>query len=225
MLRRLGILFCSCSLSFVVPVNTHADTPASQPSAEESYEAAVNKRASETVKALHLTDDAKTTRVHDIVASQYRSLRKIDDTIDAQLKDAGKDKEKAAALQADRAAQRKQLHGEYLASLEKELTPEQVDVVKDQMTYNVLHVTYKAYCDMILRLTDEQKTYIMDQLKEARELAMDGGSSKEKHAVFGKYKGRINIYLSKAGYNMKDEENAWRERLKAARAAASQPSK
>jgi hypothetical protein len=200
-----------------------AEVPATQPTAEESYTIAVNKRASDAVRALKLMDEAQATRVHEIIASQYRNLRKIDDAIDPQLKDAGKDKDKVATIQADRDAQRKQLHGEFLASLEKELTAEQIDVIKDQMTYNVLHVTYDAYCDMISRLTEEQKTYIMQQLTEARELAMDGGSSKEKHAIFGKYKGRINIYLSKAGYNMKEEEKARDERVRAQRRAATQP--
>jgi hypothetical protein len=32
---------------------------------------------------------------------------------------------------------------------------------------------------------------------------MDAGTSKEKHAWFGKYKGKINNYLSAEGYNMK----------------------
>lgn len=55
-------------------------------------------------------------------------------------------------------------------------------------------------------LTGPQKKQIMAWLVEARELAMDGGSSKEKHAVFGKYKGRINNYLSAAGYDAKKAE-------------------
>ncbi len=36
-------------------------------------------------------------------------------------------------------------------------------------------------------------------LKPAREEAMDGGSAKDKTAVFQRYKGRINNYLSKQG--------------------------
>jgi hypothetical protein len=36
---------------------------------------------------------------------------------------------------------------------------------------------------------------------------MDGGSSEEKHALFGKYKGRINNYLSAQGFDLKAAEN------------------
>ena len=44
---------------------------------------------------------------------------------------------------------------------------------------------------------------------------MDEGSSEKKHGVFGKYKGKINNYLSAAGYDMKKESKAWQERIKA----------
>jgi hypothetical protein len=67
---------------------------------------------------------------------------------------------------------------------------------------------------MLPRLTDEQKRYIFIALYQARELAMDEGSSDAKHAVFGKYKGRINNYLSAQGYDLAKESKAWEERLK-----------
>jgi len=86
--------------------------------------------------------------------------------------------------------------------------------------FNV-NVTYNAYCDELPQLTDPQKAYILAQLKEGRELAMDQGSSKDKHAVFGKYKGRINNYLSKEGYDLKKAEKEWAERRKSR--AATQP--
>jgi hypothetical protein len=56
----------------------------------------------------------------------------------------------------------------------------------------------------------------MDLLKEAREEAMDGGSSQEKDAVFGRYKGKINNYLSKQGHNVKQAYQDWGARQKAA---------
>ena len=73
--------------------------------------------------------------------------------------------------------------------------------------------------DMIPTLTAEQKEKIYSWLKEARELAIDEGSSEDKHKVFGKYKGRINNYLSKQGYDMKVEEKGWQQRIKDREAA------
>ena len=50
---------------------------------------------------------------------------------------------------------------------------------------------------------------------------MDAGTSEEKHAIFGKYKGRINNYLSKAGYDMKQAEKNLAEKQKPHRRVAS----
>ena len=74
------------------------------------------------------------------------------------------------------------------------------------MTYNVFPITYKAYQEEILTLTEAQKKQILIWLTEAREHAMDAESSDKKHAWFGKYKGRINNYLSAAGYDLKKKD-------------------
>lgn len=93
------------------------------------------------------------------------------------------------------------------------------------MTYGVLPVTWAAYQDMLPQLTTEQKAQIYSWLKEARELAMDEGSSEKKHAVFGKYKGRINNYLSAAGYDMKKEGEEWQKRIRERDATKNQTQK
>ena len=66
-----------------------------------------------------------------------------------------------------------------------------------------------------LRAKEEEKAKIMAWLVEAREFAMDAENSNKKHAAFGKYKGRINNYLSKRGYDLVKERKAWYERIKA----------
>ena len=42
----------------------------------------------------------------------------------------------------------------------------------------------------------------------------------KKHAWFGKYKGRINNYLSAAGYDLKKEGEDWQKRRQAGGEAA-----
>ena len=46
-------------------------------------------------------------------------------------------------------------------------------------------------------------------------IVQDAENSNKKHAAFGKYKGRINNYLSKRGYDLVKERKAWYERIKA----------
>ena len=118
----------------------------------------------------------------------------------------------------DKSVKLRKLHDGFIAKLQKDLTEAQIEKIKDGMTYRVMPLTYTAYQDMIITLTVEQKEKIYNLLSEARELAMDEGSSEDKHKVFGKYKGKINNYLSGQGYDMKKEEKAWQERLKAKKA-------
>jgi len=187
---------------------------------DAKYLADLDKRADGVLQELQLTDAEKAARVKQAVIDQYRAIKQVDDETIA-LAPKG-DKAAADKAKESAAAAKKPLHDAFLAKLSADLMPGQVETVKDKMTYNVVRVTYDAFCDMIPALTDAQKTYILAQLKEAREIAMDQGTSNEKHAVFGKYKGRINNYLSKEGYDLKQATKEWADRRKAREASAKQ---
>jgi hypothetical protein len=188
-----------------------AEAPGSAPAGDPdpNYTRVITGRADKIVKTLEIAEAGKQTRVRDIIVQQYRALNAIQAQRDTEIEAAkiSGDKADAAARvkstreQAD--LRIKQLHGKYLARLATELTPAQVDQVKDGMTYGVLPVTYRAYLAQTPELTEAQKQQIMAYLVEARELAMDGGTSEEKHAVFRQYKGKINNYLSAQGYKLK----------------------
>lgn len=166
------------------------------------YLEAISKRAEKIVASLGLSDEEKHERVHRLVTHQYRWLNREHADRDTKMAAAQGDERKQAYRAASDDAVKKR-HAVYVASLMDELTTEQVDMIKDGMTYGVLKLTYDGYLKMLPGLTEEQKRAIMGHLVEAREIAMDGGSSKEKHGWFGKYKGRINNYLSKEGYDLK----------------------
>jgi len=178
---------------------------------DTAYTRVITQRAAKIVAGLGLADSSVGVWARDIIAGQYRELNTIYTERDARIKaikdQPGVDKQaidsvkKIAGEDADKKIA--QLHGQFLARLSKELNPAQVEGVKDGMTYNVLHVTYRAYQEMLPDLTEEQKAHILADLTEAREHAMDAESSEKKHAWFGKYKGRINNYLSAAGIDTK----------------------
>lgn len=190
--------------------------------AQDNYTQVITKRSEKIVSALNITDSVKFKRVVNIIADQYRTLGTIHDARNAKAKDiktqAGDDKAKSnaqvAELDSTTDIKLNEAHAAYLSKLAAELTPEQVDKVKDGMTYNILGVTYAAYTDEIPDLTDAQKAQIKAWLVEAREHAIDAESSEKKHAWFGKYKGRINNYLSKQGYDMKKAQADWQQRIK-----------
>lgn len=182
------------------------------------------QRAGKITAALDLADAAKTNRVRDIIARQYTDLSRIHDVRDAALQAANelaatdRTGAEAATRQARIAAEADQtrLHPQYLARLAAELTPAQIEQVKDGMTYGVVPLTFRVYQELLPDLTPEQKSQILAWLTEAREQAMDASTSDEKHAWFGKYKGRINNYLSQAGIDMKQAEKDMLARKKSA---------
>jgi hypothetical protein len=224
MLMALTLLMMLLSVTLVFAQTA----PATQ--TQEGYNEVIAKRAAKIVAALHTTDTVFNEKVQTIVADQYIQLGRVHDARNAQIKEI---KAKSAELTADdKAAIQKleakadkkleKLHKTYLKKLSALCTPQQVDEIKNGMTFNVLNVTYTAYQDMLPTLTEEQKKQILAWLTEAREHAMDAESSDKKHAWFGKYKGRINNYLSAAGIDMKKAEAEWQQRIKERKEAAKQ---
>lgn len=185
------------------------------------YRQVVTLRADKIVKPMGLTG-LKEEQVRDIIAQQYIDLNTIHDSRNAaikQLKEKNKDNKgkaepaiKKIQIKADKKLAR--LHKKYIMKLSARLSPEQVDMVKNGMTYNVLPITYKGYQEMLPNITTEQRSQILAYLTEAREHAMDAESSDKKHAWFGKYKGKINNYLSAAGIDMNKASKEWQQRIR-----------
>ena len=176
---------------------------------ETAYTKTINKRADDIITVLDITDPAKSQNVHDILVAQYRALRDWHDANDANLRKA--DKEQAAAMRASLQS----LHDQFIATLSSELTREQVEKVKDKMTYGKVKVTYDAYVQILGNLSGEEKTKVLEMLKDAREEAMDGGSAEEKSAIFKKYKGKINNYLTAQGHDVNKAYKDWGAKQKA----------
>ena len=182
------------------------------------YVETIIKRAQKATDELGITYTREGRNVLNIISNRYFQLNNIyaerDSLKEAWAKQMGsKDARQRAEERCDSRLYRS--HYDMEAALKMYLNDAQIEKVKDVMTFNVVSVTYDAQCDMIPTLTDEEKRQIMAWLKEARELAIDAESSKKKHEVFGKYKGRINNYLSARGYDLVKEREAWYERIKA----------
>lgn len=189
--------------------------------ANPDYEKVLTERTGKIVQTLGITDSVQYKAVMNTIVHQYMDLNAIHDqykvAVAAIKADSFKGVDKAAAVRQQeekKQAALRALHQQFIASLSARLNATQVEQVKDGMTYRVLPGTFSAYQDMLPQLTAAQKEQIYTWLVEARELAMDEGTSGDKHKVFGKYKGRINNYLSEAGYDLKKETAAWQQRLK-----------
>ncbi|MBD0823771.1 DUF3826 domain-containing protein [Aestuariibaculum marinum] len=199
-------------------------TVSAQQYLDPEYIKVTKERGAKIVNGLELDDEAKEAVVTEIIAKQYQNLSKLQDERDAKIEELKKsdlsEEKQDKKIEKVKSKSEKainKLHKSYVKQLSSELTEEQVDGVKDGMTYGVLPKTYAAFLEMIPSLTKDEQDYIYNNLKEAREHAMDGGSSKEKHAWFGKYKGRINNYLSARGYDLEKERDGWYKRIEEAK--------
>ena len=172
-----------------------ADTNTTSGQIEAKYTAAIEGRTADILKVLDLNDTGKSAKIHDVIIAHYRALNAWHSENDAKLKAARTDPNAVAQIHATLTV----LHNDFLSELANNLTPEQIEKVKDKMTYGKVQFTFAGYVTQYPDLSETNKAEILKLLKQAREEAMDGGSAAEKTAVFKKYKGRINNYLSQQG--------------------------
>ena len=166
---------------------------------DPQYVETIKGRAQKIVDGLQLNDTQKAENVRNIIANRYFLLNDIHSKYDKTQQDA-------------RDAELYKHHFELASALSLYLNEDQIDAVKDGMTYGRLKRDYNAQLEMIPSLTEEEKAQILIWLKEAREYAMDAADSKGKHFWFDKYRGRTNNWLSSRGYDLKKERDAWMKR-------------
>ena len=166
---------------------------------DSKYVETIKGRAQKIVDGLKLQDAQKAENVRNIIANRYFLLNDIHAKYDKSQQDA-------------RDAELYKHHFELSSALALYLNEEQIDAVKDGMTYGRLKRDYNAQLEMIPTLKEEEKAQILVWLKEAREYAMDAADSKGKHFWFDKYRGRTNNWLSGRGYDLKKERDAWMKR-------------
>lgn len=186
------------------------------------YVKTIVERSKKTVDKLGLKDSAIYQNVTNIIANRYFKLNDIYSKRDSDLAKIkksnliGEAKNIASnAVQNEKESALYRSHFGFYADLSLFLNDEQIEIVKDGITYGVVKVTYESTLDMIPTLKNDERNQILVWLKEAREFALDAESSEKKHEAFGKYKGRINNYLTKRGYDLTKERADWYERMKA----------
>ncbi len=216
-LSKIGFSILIMVLLFVAGFRLFAqETP------EQEYTRVITGRADKIVDEMTFSSPELKLQIRDFIVEHYRFINNADESRDkdvAKIREELADNKELRDLKIDF---RKYQHMEqieinqyaFIARLKARLSEEQIDQVKDGLTMGVLPLTYQAHLEMIPTLTDEEKLQIKTWLIEAREHAISAGSSKEKHAWFGKYKGRINNYLSARGYDLKAEREAWQQRTK-----------
>ena len=188
----------------LLSLNVSAQVALKTEGQDSAYVQTIKSRAQKIVDGLGLTDAQKAENVRNIIANRYFLLNDIHSKYDKNQQDA-------------RDAELYKHHFELASALALYLTEEQIDAVKDGMTFGRLKRDYNAQLEMMPSLTDEEKAQILIWLREAREYAMDAADSKGKHFWFDKYRGRTNNWLSARSYDLKKERDAWMKRIENAK--------
>ena len=226
------ILFIATLLGLVIftPALVSAQTNAAAPaiSVEEREQATLEKHIKPIMAALKLTDADKEAKAREVLAAQFKALNAWHAQNDAQIKSLWNEfnqaRGKQDATNADSAlakidsvyASFKPQHEKFIADLSSVLTPEQVETVKDVLTINKVKVTYDVYLQIFPALTEAQKAVVLENLKAAREEAIDAAAMTEKSAFFKKYKIKIeDDYLTAQGYDPKQARKDFAAKQKA----------
>jgi hypothetical protein len=221
-MKKTQIKYLWIALCLVAMIPTAKAVDLDSKNRDPKYVENIVGRSKKIVDKLELKDATVAQQVLNIVANRYFELNDIFSKRDtavnrikrSALKGDAKNNAQNAAQNGKEAALYRS-HFAFPATLSLYLNEAQVEAVKDGITFGVVKVTYDATLDMIPSLKDEEKTQILAWLKEGREFALDAETSNKKHEAFGKYKGRINNYLSKRGYDLIKEREGWYARIKA----------
>ncbi|HTB84910.1 MAG TPA: DUF3826 domain-containing protein [Candidatus Sulfotelmatobacter sp.] len=219
--------FAILALCLAVFSSGQAQTNTTDSVAQKTLE----KHVAPVLKALQLDDPAKEAKVHDIMAAQFAALKIWHEANDSQIKPLWNDFNQArsaknvananAALDKIDAvyATFKPQHEKFLSDLGTVLSPAQVETIKDALTIGKVKFTYDVYLQIYPTLTDAQKAVVLQDLKDAREQAIDCEAMTEKSAFFKKYKIKIEDgYLTAQGYDPKQARKDFAAKQKSAKA-------
>jgi hypothetical protein len=218
--RSTFLLVAACWLT------TAANAATSQPAAapDAAFAESANGRAESIIKGLNIDDAAKADRATSALAKFLIDIHDWHTANDQKIKELSKDP--TAADQVTKIQdERRAIHDADIKALSAELTPEQLDHVKEKLTGGQMTATVRNYPEIVPNLTDEDKAMIAKTLLEGREEAMDAANKNERVAIFKKYKGRINNYLDAHGHNVKQAYADWgaAQKKKTAAGATTKP--
>lgn len=187
-----------------------------EPAARATPKAKSDRNAAKVLAQLRLKDPELMGRTEAVLKSHFAALEtwqgENKDELDklwrnwsvargGEIKDEVRAAEIAGQIREVYAGFQPQ-HAAFLEQLGEIMNPEQIELVKNVMTFSPgMERTYKTYLEIVPDLTGEQKAFIAEELKVAREEAMDGFMDREKANIFKTHKVKIEAYLIEQGYD------------------------
>jgi hypothetical protein len=221
------IVFAAVFASGLISISAQQKENATAATSTVDEKHTEEKHAKPILDALKLKDAGKEAKLRPILAEHFKALNAWHDQNDAQIKALWGEFDKARKAKSDAGADAalekidgvyasfKPEHEKFDQELATLLTPEQVETVKDAMTVGKVEFTFKGYRDIFPGLKDEDKAFILKNLKAAREEAIDAGSMNEKSAFFKKYKIKNEAYLNTHGFDVRESYRVFDAKVEA----------
>jgi len=183
------------------------------------------KKATGWVANLKLNDQAKEERLTKVIATHLAAIREWHNTHGNMIPDGAINPTTGKKLSAmDRmviadSSQPASIRQALLDGLNADLTPEQVEQVLDMYTIGKVAFTMKAYKEIVPDMTAEDEKVLMDNLKQARLMAIDYKNMKQISAIFEIFKTKNEQYFTNSGRDWRTMYRAYSNKLKAQKEA------
>ena len=185
-----------------------------------------DKKAEEWVTSLALNNKTKEAEVKSLIATHLKTIRDWNNDHPATTVPAGINPATGNMLSTlDRqiiaiSAMPKTIHETLMTGLRKNLTEPQIEAILDKYTIGKVAFTLNGYKSIVPDLTPVEEKVILDNLKKAREQAIDYKNMTQISAIFEIYKTKNEQYLNTHGRNWHDMFKAYTDAVKAKKAAA-----
>jgi len=182
-------------------------------------------KAKTWVESLELNDKEKEARVQTVIYNHIKTVRDWHNehpysTVPGGINPiTGKSLSNLEREVIANSAKPKSVHEALMNGLRKDLTEEQVEKVLDKFTIGKVAFTLGGYKAIVPNLTEKEETYILSQLKLAREQAVDYKSMKAISVIFEVYKSNCEKYLNDNGRNWRQMYKEFTNKIKAEKEA------
>jgi hypothetical protein len=213
------IVFATCSIALYAQTGTNSAQ--SSEDVKAKLDADQEKKATEWVASLNLNDAEKVTRVKTAIYTHLKTIRDWHNehpftTVPAGINPATGNRLSDLDRQViANSAMPKSVHEDLMNALNKDLSPEQVEMILDKYTVGKVAFTMKGYKAIVPDLKPEEEAQIITYLKQAREQAIDYKNMNQISAIFEIYKTKSEQFLNSNGRNWKQLYKAYTDAAKA----------
>jgi hypothetical protein len=187
-----------------------AASPVSTPAADAATQKKIDQKVTQLVNSAKITDADKIAKIKVIGAEWFATLFAWHKEHDKEINVLWADWNKARAVVPkdefpgevvavkieDTYASLKPAYDDYIKRLSAELTPEQVDAIKENWSRSPGNQrTYNAYLEIVPDLADKDKEVLKARMLMAREAAMLTDADKEIVAIYKRHKVKAEQYI------------------------------